>query len=39
MDPDEAENIRLRSENDALVASHADAHLISLEVAKEPALA
>lgn len=35
----EAENVRLRAENDALVASHADAHLIALEVAKEPALA
>ena len=35
----EAEIVRLRTENDALLAPHADAHLISLEVAKEPALA
>lgn len=35
----EAEILRLRSENDALIAQHTDAHLISLEVAKEPALA
>ena len=33
----EEENVRLRAENDALLASHTDA--ISLEVAKEPALA
>lgn len=35
----EAEVLRLRAENDALAASVAEAHLISLEVAKEPALA
>lgn len=35
----EAEVIRLRAENDALAASVAQAHLISLDVAKEPALA
>ena len=35
----EAEVIRLRAENDALAASLAQAHLISLDVAKEPALA
>lgn len=35
----EAEVLRLRDENDALAASVADTHLISLEVAKEPALA
>lgn len=35
----EAEVIRLRAENDALAASVADSHLISLEVTKEPALA
>lgn len=35
----EAEVIRLRAENDALATSAADSHLISLEVAKEPALA
>jgi hypothetical protein len=35
----EAEILRLRAENDALIAQHTDAHLISLEVAKEPALA
>ena len=35
----EAENVRLRAENDALVAEHTDGRLISLEVAKEPALA
>jgi hypothetical protein len=35
----EDEVIRLRAENDALAASAADSHLISLEVAKEPALA
>ena len=34
----EAEIVRLRAENDAL-STHADAHLISLEVTKEPALA
>jgi uncharacterized small protein (DUF1192 family) len=35
----EAEVLRLRSENDALAASVTDAHLIALEVTKEPALA
>lgn len=35
----EAEILRLRTENDALAARVTDAHLISLEVAKEPALA
>lgn len=35
----EAEVLRLRAENDALAASVAEAHLISLEVEKEPALA
>ena len=35
----EAENLHLRSEIDALAASVTDAHLISLETAKEPALA
>jgi len=35
----EAENMRLRSDIDALTASVTDAHLISLEAAKEPALA
>ena len=34
----EAEVLRLRAENDAL-STRADAHLISLEVTKEPALA
>lgn len=35
----EAEIVRLRAENDALASSVTDTHLISLEVAKEPALA
>jgi len=35
----EAEVMALRRENDALAASVTEAHLISLEVAKEPALA
>ena len=35
----EEENLRLRSEIDALASSVTDAHLISLEAAKEPALA
>jgi hypothetical protein len=35
----ESEVDRLREENDMLAGSVADAHLISLEVAKEPALA
>ena len=35
----EEENLRLRSEVDALAASVPDVHLISLEAAKEPALA
>ena len=35
----EAEVLRLRSENDALATSVDDAHLIALEVTKEPALA
>ena len=35
----EAENLRLRSEIEALAGSVTDAHLISLEAAKEPALA
>lgn len=35
----EAEVVRLRAENDALASSVTDAHLISLEVTKEPALA
>ena len=35
----EAEILRLRTENDALAATVTDAHLISLEGAKEPALA
>jgi hypothetical protein len=35
----EAEVVRLRAENDALAASVPDSPLISLDVAKEPALA
>ncbi|MGH8893068.1 MAG: hypothetical protein ACRDWY_07145 [Actinomycetes bacterium] len=35
----EAEVVRLRAENDALSSTITDSHLISLEVAKEPALA
>lgn len=35
----EAELVRLRAENDALSSTITDSHLISLEVAKEPALA
>jgi hypothetical protein len=35
----ESEVHRLRAENDALASTVTDAHLISLEVAKEPALA
>jgi len=35
----ENEVMQLRQENDALAGSVTDAHLISLEVAKEPALA
>lgn len=35
----EAENERLRAENDALAESLTEAHIISLEGAKEPALA
>jgi hypothetical protein len=35
----ETEVLRLREENDALAGSVTDAHLISLEAAKEPALA
>jgi hypothetical protein len=35
----ETEVMQLREENDALASSVTDAHLISLEVAKEPALA
>ncbi len=35
----ESEVMRLREENEALASSVTDAHLISLEVAKEPALA
>lgn len=35
----EAEVMRLRAENDALSSRITDAQLISLEVAKEPALA
>ncbi|MBA2768439.1 MAG: hypothetical protein H0U35_04790 [Sporichthyaceae bacterium] len=35
----EAEVVRLRAENDALAADIAETHLISLEIAKEPALA
>ena len=35
----EEENLRLRSEVDALAVSVTDVHLISLEAAKEPALA
>jgi hypothetical protein len=35
----EAEVLRLRAENDAIEAGVTDAQLISLEVAKEPALA
>jgi hypothetical protein len=35
----ESEVLRLRAENDALAESVSDAHLISLEAAKEPALA
>lgn len=35
----ESEVVRLRAENDTLAGSIADAHLISLEVAKEPVLA
>jgi hypothetical protein len=35
----EAEILRLQSENDALAAGVSDAHLISLDVTKEPALA
>ncbi|MGZ4592691.1 MAG: hypothetical protein ACXV3C_02415 [Actinomycetes bacterium] len=35
----ESEVSQLRAENDSLAGSVSDAHLISLEVAKEPALA
>lgn len=35
----EAENERLRADNDALAESLTDAHILSLEGAKEPALA
>lgn len=35
----EAEVVRLRAENDVLAADIAQTHLISLEMAKEPALA
>lgn len=35
----ESEVLRLRAENDALAASVAKAHLVNLDVSKEPALA
>jgi hypothetical protein len=35
----ESEVMQLREENDALAGSVTDAHLISLEVTKEPVLA